>query len=74
MSALRWETSSRFYRVTVQKDLFGGLSVLCVWGGKISRHGRSKLIPCSDIKEVKLAVRQIARTRRQHRYEFCPSK
>lgn len=74
MSVLRWETPTRFYRVTVQKDLFGGLSVLCVWGSKRSRHGRSKLIPCSNVEEVRLAIRHIARIRRQHQYEFCPAK
>lgn len=74
MTALRWETATRFYRVTVQKDLFGGLSVLCVWGSKSSRHGRSRLIPCADLKEVRAAVRKVARTRRRHQYEFCPSK
>ncbi|MBY6195546.1 WGR domain-containing protein [Marinobacter hydrocarbonoclasticus] len=74
MSALLWETQNRFYRVTVQKDLFGGLAVLCVWGSKTSRHGRSKLIPCSDLSEVRSTVRKISRIRRQHRYEFCPQR
>lgn len=72
MPGLRWETPTRFYRVTVQKDLFGGLSVLCVWGSKTSRHGNHKSVPCEGIAEVRAVVRKIARTRRRHRYQFCP--
>jgi len=74
MTALRWESPTRFYRVRVQRDLFGDLSVLCVWGSKNSRHGNHKLIACADISEVRSVIRKIARVRKQHDYEFRPSR
>lgn len=74
MSALRWVTQTRFYQVSLQKDLFGDLSVLCVWGSRSSRHGRHKLIPCSNIGEARKAVRAIAKTRRRHNYQFVPGR
>lgn len=70
MTALRWETDSRYYRVKVQKDLFGGLAVLCIWGGKNSKRGNFKLIQCQDCAALRQTVRKIAKTRKRNGYAF----
>ncbi len=70
MTALRWETDSRYYRVKVQKDLFGGLAVLCIWGGKNTKRGNFKLIQCQDYAELRQTVRKIAKTRKRNGYAF----
>lgn len=72
MSALRWETVDRFYRVNLQRDLLGDLAVLCVWGSRTSRLGNHKLIACRDLAAARGEIRAIARARRLHGYRFAP--
>lgn len=70
MGALCWETTDRYYRVTLQRDLLGDLAVLCVWGSRHNRLGNHKLIPCQDLATARQTVRSISIIRRRHGYEF----
>lgn len=70
MTALTWHTHTRYYRIKIQKDLFGDLAVLCIWGSKQNKHGNYKLIPCRNSSEVRATVRQLSKLRKQHGYVF----
>lgn len=70
MGALVWTTTTRYYRVRVQKDLFGGLSVVCYWGSRRSRHGSTRRIPCHSYQDVRAVVRSISKARRRQGYVF----
>ncbi len=70
MTALTWQTPTRYYRIKIQKDLFGDLAVLCIWGSRNSKHGNYKLIRCSDVSEVKATIREASKLRKRHGYKF----
>lgn len=70
MAALRWQSATRYYQVKVQRDLFGGLVLLCSWGGLRSRRCQHKLIPCENLAMLRRAVRRIGKLRRRHGYRF----
>ncbi len=70
MAALRWQTATRYYQVKLQRDLFGGLALVCSWGGLRSRQSQQKRIPCADLETARKLVRQIGRQRRRHGYVF----
>jgi hypothetical protein len=71
---LRWETDTKFYTARLQKDLFGGLSIIVCWGSHFSRQGGGKNIYCEDGKAARNTLRQIAKRRRQHGYQFVGSE
>lgn len=48
----RWVTDSRYYRATVQQDLFGGWELLKAWGGLGSRLGRHQVFPATSREQA----------------------
>ena len=47
---VRWEnpTTARFYEATLQRNLFGELELLLVWGGIGARRGGHQCHPMND--------------------------
>jgi predicted DNA-binding WGR domain protein len=70
---LRWETDTKFYTARLQQDLFGGLSIIVCWGSHFSRQGGGKYIYCEDGKAARKTLRQLAKRRRRHGYQFVGS-
>lgn len=66
--ALRWETASRYYAIYIHADLWGGLVMTRVWGGKGSRIGGQQSAPVES-EQIEQVLAEIARRRRQHRYQ-----
>ena len=58
----------RFYRMTIQKDLFGGVSLVKVWG-RIGTHGRQQVNAHADEGLAVNALVEFARKKRRRGYE-----
>jgi predicted DNA-binding WGR domain protein len=56
---------SRFYRLTIQPDLFGNLCFLCEWG-RIGRSSRMQITPYQTEGEALLAFHK-QRKRKERR-------
>jgi len=69
---LRWQTDARYYHATLEKDLFGELTIRTCWGSLHSNRGNGKSIHCADIQELKKKLRGIFRTRKRHGYQLFP--
>ena len=71
---LRWESETRYYTATLNFDLFGQLCIVYAYGGLGSKLGRVRTIPCADIKEARVVLRQIFKRRKAHNYKLFPDK
>lgn len=71
---LRWKNTEnrRFYKASIQTDLFGNLFVLLEWGSEYNRRGNYQSVPCQDLAEVKKSLRKVFRRRKQKRYQLFP--
>ena len=65
---MRWEnpTTARFYEATLQRNLFGELELLLVWGGIGARWGGHQCHPMNDAAQAaaELAALCMLRERR----------
>lgn len=57
----------RFYRMTVQRDLFGGSSLIREWG-RIGRQGQILIERHTDEGQAINALMMLARTKRRRGY------
>lgn len=60
---------NRFYRMTVQRDLFGGASLIRVWGG-IGTAGRQKVDTHADEGRAVSALMTLAQHKRRRGYKL----
>jgi len=56
---LSWLKDRRFYNVQLQANLFGGISVVCSWGGIDNKRGSYKIIFCNNELEVENTLQTI---------------
>jgi predicted DNA-binding WGR domain protein len=56
----------RWYRLSAEVDLFGGV-VVCEWG-RIGRRGRRLEKACATYREARKEIRRILRIRERHGY------
>ncbi|WP_341485636.1 WGR domain-containing protein [Thioclava sp. GXIMD4215] len=57
----------RFYRLTIQRDLFGGASLVREWG-RIGFRGQSLVEPHQDEGRAMTALLKLAATKRRRGY------
>lgn len=60
---------NRFYRMTVQRDLFGGASLIRVWG-RIGTTGRQKVDTHADEGRAVTARMTLAQHKRRRGYKL----
>lgn len=60
---------NRFYRMTVQRDLFGGASLIRVWG-RIGTTGRQKVDTHADECRAVTALMTLAQHKRRRGYKL----
>ena len=67
---LRWihAEKRRFYKVSLQVDLFGSLHLLLEWGSLDTRNGHFKTLTCEGVADAKAKLRAVRKRRRQHGY------
>lgn len=68
----RWESSTRYYLVIVQRNLFGDLEVIRTWGGKRNRLGGQHTMPVASIAEASSMLADEARRRERRGYASAP--
>lgn len=73
---IRWVNPEkrRFYKASIQKDIFGGLYLLLEWGSLDSRQGNFRSLPCTDIADIRASLRQVFKRRKQKRYQLVKSR
>ncbi|MCV6545857.1 MAG: WGR domain-containing protein [Cohaesibacter sp.] len=59
---------ARFYRLSLQADLFGGVRMERVWG-RIGSHGQSKIAHFASQEEASLALNTLLRRKYAKGYE-----
>ena len=59
----------RFYRMTIQQDLFGGASLVRVWG-RIGTRGRQLVNTHADEGRAITALMKLAHEKRRRGYEL----
>lgn len=62
----------RFYRLAVERDLFGEILLVREWG-RIGRQGRRRIEPQSDTEAALMRASTLARAKRRRGYVEIPS-
>jgi len=68
---IRWANDTRYYKATIQRDLFG-LCVVYSYGGLGNKLGQSRSIPCDDLAHARRELRAIFKRRKQRGYRLFP--
>ena len=66
---ISFETETRYYSVTFQADLFGGVTLICQWGGKFNKRKGRKLYCAKTLDEAHAIVKLIKQRRKSHGYQ-----
>lgn len=69
----RWESADRYYMAWIQRDLFGGLELATVWGGKGNRLGGARYVPVASLDAAVAAIAELDRRRRARQYRLLDS-
>jgi predicted DNA-binding WGR domain protein len=69
---MEWRSPRRYYRVFIQRNLFGQWELLRVWGGVGSRRGGHVVQPVATREDALLLLQQVQRKRAQHGYVLTP--
>ncbi len=64
-----WKKDTKYYKLVFQKDLFGGTSIVCVWGRENTNLGGYKIVLCETDNDVDVAVDTIKKRRKYRGYE-----
>ena len=67
-SLYRWESADRYYMAWILRDLFGGLELATVWGGKGNRLGGARYVPVASLDAAVVALADLDRRRRARQY------
>jgi len=74
MLSLRFETTQRYYQLTLEQDLFDDWIVLCVYGGRNSKLGNIKKYPYHTYYEAFNKLINITMVRHRHTYKLVDFK
>lgn len=67
---LSWEKGEKYYKLRVEKNIFGSLDVICYWGRFNTKLGGYKIVSCNSYSQVKQVICFIKRKRRSRGYIF----
>lgn len=67
---LIWRTTTKFYAVRLEKDLFGDLCLRVRHGSRRTRNGQERVLFCRDVAHAREQVLKIGKARRAHGYVF----
>jgi DNA polymerase-3 subunit epsilon len=63
-----WQKDSKYYKLTLQPNLFGTTDVICHWGRYGTNRGGYKIIACKDQQEIDNAIQLITKRRQIRGY------
>ena len=64
MQKYYFQTTSRYYTIQTQRDLFGDLVIVCCWGSRFTKQGGMKTIPARKEDGVDKIIKEIASRRK----------
>ncbi|MCC8417246.1 MAG: WGR domain-containing protein [Rickettsia endosymbiont of Bryobia graminum] len=65
---LSWIKDYKYYRLSLQNNLFGTTDVICSWGSIISNQNGFKVISCQTQEDIETAVQYIIKRRKARGY------
>ena len=68
MSTRILETTERYYKIILTRDLLGDLVVMCFWGGKENSRGGCRSVMVSDVEAGEKLIQDIIKKRRKRGY------
>lgn len=66
------ETVSKYYNISIIRDLFNDLLVVCDYGSKFTRFAHRKNIHVASIQEANKIINKILIIRERHGYVVVP--
>jgi len=70
MILLKFKKLKRYYHLYQQNDLFGGITLICVWGAFDSKKGGYKFISCKNQLELYAQLSRISKIRLARNYRL----
>jgi len=70
MILLKFKKLKRYYHLYQQNDLFGGITLICVWGAFDSKKGGNKFISCKNQLELYAQLSRISKIRLARNYRL----
>jgi hypothetical protein len=70
MILLKFKKLKRYYHLYQQNDLFGGITLICVWGAFDSKKGGHKFIYCKNQLELYAQLSRISKIRLARNYRL----
>lgn len=67
---LHWQKGTKYYKLFLQQNLFGGSDVICCWGRVGTKLGGYKIIPNNTKKELEDTVATISKRRKYREYDI----
>jgi len=66
------ETDSKYYNISIIRDLFNDLLVVCDYGSKLTRFAHRKNIHVASMQEADNIIYKTLVTREKHGYTVVP--
>ena len=66
----QWVKNKKFYNVHLQRNLFGGTSVICSWGSFSNNLGGHKIIFCQKEEQIVAIIKKIGKRRKYRGYKL----
>lgn len=63
-----WRKEKKYYKLSLQANLFGSIDIICSWGSLSNNHTGYKVILCKNQLDIDTAVQAIAKRRRSRGY------
>jgi hypothetical protein len=68
MILLKFKKLKRYYHLYQQNELFGGITLICVWGAFDSKRGGYKFIACKNQLKLYSWLGKITKIRLSRKY------
>lgn len=65
---LNWLKNNKYYSIYIQPNLFGGTSVIKVWGSSTSKRSGHKIIFCASETDISKIITETAKRRKSRHY------
>jgi len=65
---LNWIKDHKYYKLSLQSNLFGTTDVICSWGSSLSNQHGFKVIPCHTQDDIDTVIQYIIKRRKTRGY------
>lgn len=64
------ETNTKYYSISIMRDLFGELLVVCDYGSKLTKFAHRKNIHVASMAEANTVIDKLLKIREKHNYRI----